>query len=112
MYLFEMQDLPKKADKALLEWDNATLIPIREKNRIAMPRNPTNIYYPLQNGRQFLMKTKIAGGGVWFGGTDEEPFLVEMNKEVLDFYIDSEGKEQSFYRKYFTFVYVTSALRT
>lgn len=96
MYLFEMKSLPSKADKAILEWDKGVKDARRDKNKFAMPYNPLAIYFPLQNGRQFLISHE---GNLSFGGTDEEPFLVGMHKNLLNVYINSGGSEDAFYNE-------------
>jgi hypothetical protein len=98
MYLFEMKDLPKSADKAALEWDRGVRVPSREGKRIALPLDQRPCYFPLQEGRQFLLYLPRGGQReAWFGGTDEEPFLVEMNPEVIEHFLSSSGSAEAFY---------------
>ena len=98
-----MQNLPERADKALLKWDSAITVPQRDKNKITLPLLKSGLlsYFPLQQGRQFL--TVLNGQNLsqqraWFGGTDEEPFLVEMHPEVVLHFIKNGGSEDNFYR--------------
>lgn len=101
MYLFEMKKKPATADKAKLEWDrewsNDRTLPRRDGDVIWMPFHGESLYFPLRGGKQFLVKPATREG-VWFGGTDEEPFLVEMEVAVLDAYIKSGGSEEAFYK--------------
>ena len=94
MYLWEMKELPKKADKATLEWDKGISSPQRERNRIGLPLDSHVRYFPFLDGKQFLIQ---AVNRAWFGGTDEEPFLVEMNPEIIDNYIEDRGNVDAFY---------------
>ncbi len=99
MYLFEIKKLPKKADKAVLDWNKDVDFPSRDGKYIGMPNNPENLYFPLRNGKQFLIKCKDSRSDrMWFGGTDEEPFLVEMNSELISRYINSQGSINQLYR--------------
>lgn len=99
MYLFELKDLPKRADKAVLEWDTGVRTPSRNRNRIGLPRSTSVQYFPLREGNQFLVVAPNTAGSnqVWFGGTDEEPFLVELESKVAGSYVHSEGNEEQFY---------------
>lgn len=95
MYMFELKGkLPKKADKAVLEWDNAARSVGRDGPKIHLPYDPLSFFYPLQEGRQFLFINKKR---YWFGGTDEEPFLVEMEDGAIANYINGFGSENKFY---------------
>ena len=85
MYVFEMKELPKSAGKAILEWDKGVKSFSRNKKRIVLPLNQRLSYFPLQEGNQFLAYLpRDERREVWFGGTDEEPFLVEMEPEVAE----------------------------
>ncbi len=98
MYLFEMKDLPKTADKAILEWDKRIARPRREREKISLPYDPLTMYFPLQGGNQFLLSyNDDSNRRTWFGGTDEEPFLVEMESDVRSAYIQSHGSEKALY---------------
>lgn len=95
MYLFEIRGkLPKRADKAVLEWCDCA-IPKREGVKIYLPDNALSIFFRLQEGKQFLFEKDKR---YWFGGTDEEPFLVEMEQQVITNYIKKNGSENVFYR--------------
>ena len=94
MYLFELKNPPKRADKAIIEWDRGQREPERESNKISLPYNLEAQYFSLREGSQFLIKHY---GRMWFGGTDEEPFLVEMDGGLIDKFIGFQGDEQCFY---------------
>ncbi len=96
MYVFELKsNLPKKADKATLSWEKGAREAVRSGSNIVLPRNPHAIFYSMQEGKQFLYGHDRR---YWFGGTDEEPFLVEMKVEAVQAYINGEGSEGSFYK--------------
>ena len=94
MYLFELKNPPIRAGKAVLEWNYAQRDPVRDRNNIFLPYKLEDQYFSLNNGEQFLIKNY---GRMWFGGTDEEPFLVEMDKILFDNFIQSNGSEKNFY---------------
>lgn len=96
MYVFEFKGkLPQKADKATLTWDRGINSPTRNGKLISLPFSPQDLFFPILEGRQFLY---LSDGNCWFGGTDEEPFLVQMRKEARDNYIEGDGSEEAFYR--------------
>lgn len=95
MYVFEFKgNPPKKADKATLCWEKGSTEPVRNGLRIHLPINPMAIFYPLQDGKQFLFEND---NSYWFGGTDEEPFLVQMSQKAINNYIEGRGSDDSFY---------------
>ena len=94
MHVFEMKNLPRQADKAHLVWDSKISIPERNRDLIMLPNNPLANYYPLRKGKQFLMEN---GGGLWFGGTDEEPFLVQLQAKAIERFVSSYGSYEAFY---------------
>ena len=99
MYIFEMKGkLPTRADKASLGWDRTQSQPSRDGKTITLPWEDKDFYFPLREGKQFLFASKRRSESVWFGGTDEEPFLVEMQRQALDAYVNTSGSEQDFYR--------------
>lgn len=87
MRLFELDSLPKKAGMATLTWSERALIASREEGDIKLPLDDNVQFFPLQRGVQFLIATPDINGRnaprLFFGGTDERPFLVEMNLDVL-----------------------------
>lgn len=91
MRLFELEKRPTKAGKAKLDYGDVHE-PSRIRKTITLPNYPSVEVFPLQEDwNQFLIS--IGGRPVWFGGTDENPFLVAMDEEVLEtlFQKGSEG---------------------
>lgn len=100
MYVFELKQLPRQADKARLAWDTGISTPRRDTKHISLPRDNMAQFFSLREGNQFLYKPHIANRSsnrFWFGGTDEEPFLVEMEEAAGNAFIQSYGSEQGFY---------------
>lgn len=100
MRLFEMKELPAKAGLAVLEWDKGISRPERDESTIAAPRNAGVEFFALKEGVQFLLLITAVGSdqrqqGVYFGGTDEQPFLVELETEAFRAFI--EGGEAGFF---------------
>jgi hypothetical protein len=57
--------------------------PWRHGDVITFPYDARELeFYSLRGGAQFLSRP-IGGGAVWFGGTDERSFLVEIQPELL-----------------------------
>lgn len=93
--------LPARAGRAELYFASRDKTPVRNKGLIGLPLHPEAKFYPLQHGEQFLFSTPLSendryGGHarqdtLWFGGTDEEPFLVRLHPGLLkDFEADGE----------------------
>jgi hypothetical protein len=101
MHVIEIKrELPRLADKAKIEWVEETIRPRRDGKTIYLPKNRAGLYSPLREGKQFLVKLNdkySPTNGVWFGGTDEEPFMVEIERTPFDEYWTS-GSEQAFYQ--------------
>ncbi|MEK6888970.1 MAG: hypothetical protein AABW80_02570 [Nanoarchaeota archaeon] len=98
MYVFELKDVPRRAGEAVLDWDRGVTYPLREKKKIGLPLRKDTEFFSLAGGRQFIVRPSVTERSCWFGGTDEEPFLVEMDVKVAQLYIDSAGDEEEFYR--------------
>ena len=88
MRLFELNPLPKRAGMAALSWGKG--LPQRNEEEITLPEDEEVQYFPLQKGEQFLILALHKGDHevvpsqrLYFGGTDERPFLVEMEPKVL-----------------------------
>ncbi|MBI4175517.1 hypothetical protein HY523_02775 [Candidatus Berkelbacteria bacterium] len=103
MRLAELPSLPKKAGKAILDWnsDKEGITPHRDKRHIILPRTQTVEFFWVVEAVQFLLIThheQTTGGNYrwnqrcWFGGTDEEPFLVQLNEQVLPPFLESGWK--------------------
>lgn len=79
--------LPQRAGEAKLEFARAVGMPTRKEDLIQLDFDPKFEFFPLKKGEQFL----FVGIGVWFGGTDENPFLVRLKDEVFSrFLLDGE----------------------
>ncbi|MCK4552852.1 hypothetical protein KAT80_01480 [Candidatus Pacearchaeota archaeon] len=95
-----IKSLPKKAGKAKINWDSVDE-PIREGKDIILPLQDT-VYLPLAKGEQFLFKSfehesyRAPRENYWFGGTDEEPFLVQIEKDAFNTF--TNNGEEAFYR--------------
>jgi len=90
MRLFEREKSrwPRLAGKAVLEYDGHTIVPRREKGTIIIPeRGETEIFKLKQDWSQLLIASP--GQGIWFGGTDENPFLVQLNGGVYNQFLRS-----------------------
>lgn len=87
MRLFELDSLPKKAGAATLVWNERAQIASREEEAITLPHDDSVQFFPLQRGEQFLVavpdNNRRSEIRLFFGGTDERPFLVEMNPDAL-----------------------------
>jgi len=69
---------PKKAGKAVLEYGRSDQYPYRKDDVIVLPDRGDLELYRLQPGwNQFVARFDFST--VWFGGTDENPFLVRIN---------------------------------
>lgn len=86
MRLFELEQkfgsLPDKAGVAVLDWGKDW--PTRDGKTIKLPAYTETQFFPLRDGAQFLLQ--IPGrdcARVFFGGTDEQPFLVELDSNVV-----------------------------
>ena len=102
MRLFEMKELPEKAGLAVLDWDNGVSRPQRDEKTIAVPRNGGVEFFPLKEGAQFLLLISDVGSwqrqgfrSVYFGGTDEQPFLVELEADAFAAF--ARGGETAFF---------------
>jgi len=84
MRLGEMgNNLPRVAGKAKLEYSINGTRPYREGDTIIIPDKPLGELFSLRDDcYQFLYSTNH-NNNLWFGGTDENPFLVEMNPGLL-----------------------------
>ena len=97
MELGEMKELPKKAGKAKLQfgYEGKKTPPFRVGKKIVLPGYKDAEFFPLQNGKQFLFYFNH----LWFGGTDENVFLVRLDTDnILDVINLKELKEKHFYK--------------
>lgn len=94
MRLFELEKRPTRAGKAKLDYGDVRE-PSRIRKTITLPDDPSVEMFPLQEDwNQFLVASQD-GRRVWFGGTDENPFLVEMSREVFNLFLKDGA--QGFY---------------
>ncbi len=98
MRVAEIKKLPKQAGVATLEWfrENDRL-PSRNGRNIRLRRRAEAEFYPLQNGEQFLYRLYPDNPKdyVWFGGTDQAPFLTTLKPAA--FLALASGGEKAFY---------------
>ena len=90
--------LPERAGKARIEYrdphrmspwrnnyatevDPSALLPTRQGDLISLPSYPTAQVVTLARGQQFIYS--IEDRLVYFGGTDEEPFLVRLDPRAI-----------------------------
>ena len=82
MRLFETLEkhLPQQAGKATIQWTTRSN-PKREGAVITLPLEDNGEFIPLMDGEQFLYIRRQYGDRdqVLFGGTDENPFLAELD---------------------------------
>src|SRR3989344_5355665 len=105
MKLFEMKGFPEEAGLAELEFTQEVEIPKREKELISLPANPQNEFFSLKEGAQFLFRCAVLNNSdryspkkesaLYFGGTDERPFLVRSVPEAFPYFV--LGGEAGFY---------------
>ncbi len=97
MKLEEMKELPKKAGEAKLQfgYKGKKTPPLRIGKKIILPGYKSTEFFPLQNGKQFLLDL---GHSLWFGGTDENVFLVRLNTDILKVINLEELNEKDFYK--------------
>jgi len=96
MQLVEMESRPERAGDAVLVWGDGLFkarTPSRDGKLIYLPLNPGAKFYPLKNGEQFLFCSR--SGRCWFGGTDEQPFLVALFPDAYKYFLS--GGEAGFY---------------
>ena len=90
--------LPAAAGKAKIFFDEKLNEPQRKEGDIVLPLRQQSKYIPLQKGETFLFMVpprQYSGGQWWqayFGGTDEEPFLVQLQPQIYD-HFTKNGEE-------------------
>lgn len=97
MRLFEVEQklggLPKKAGIAVLDW-RRSYEPTRNGRTIQLPASEEVQFFPLLDGVQFLLQIPGRDARAFFGGTDEQPFLVELEPSVI---VSLRGGEEGFF---------------
>lgn len=101
MKLAEMEKLPERAGLAQLEFESETEeleLPVRINNKIILPDIQESDFFSLQEGTQFLLIINLPQFlyRAWFGGTDERPFLVALEDDIIEIF-EKEG-EKGFYK--------------
>ena len=95
MKLFELHTLPKTAGLAELE-PGKNWQPVRDGKKINIPFFPEVEFFVLKDGDQFLLRFSCDNRyQYFFGGTDEQPFLVQLRDEP--FFAFVRGGEQGFF---------------
>lgn len=77
------QHLPQQAGKATIRWSTSEEGPRRKGSEIVLPLTETAEFLPLKKGVQFLYREE-PGHRFHFGGTDENPFLAELDGTVVE----------------------------
>ncbi len=94
--------LPSKAGKTKIHFLDADTHPTRNDEDISLPLSKNAQFYPIALGTQFLFTNprRYDENDVFFGGTDEEPFLVQLNSSILQVLKKEEffkGNERALY---------------
>ena len=94
--LAKNNSLPRWAGIAELAWKRDSDWPRRCGSVITLPLREKVEYVSLLGGKQFLLISKeFPGGGLYFGGTDEQPFLFSLEAYMIE---GGLKDEQSFYQ--------------
>ena len=90
MRIINTKNFPKRAGKAILEYKVDESEPKRDEEYIILPLIPRADLFFLAGGNQFLFhigkERNDHWDRYWFGGTDENPFLVEITSKPLNSY--------------------------
>jgi hypothetical protein len=90
-------ELPSEVGKAKIFFDEKCKVPERQKENLILPLRQGNRLIPFEGREVFLFcgtDTRTNAQTLYFGGTDEEPFLVRLNPEAGKFF--NEGGEDGF----------------
>jgi hypothetical protein len=93
MRLFERSNSgwPSQAGMAIIRYSKEAKLPTREREMILLPNDPELEYFPLKQGSQFLVRCPEVTSTqptIFFGGTDELPFLVPLKEEPFRAFIE------------------------
>ena len=105
MKLAEMESLPERAglarlnfvskagDRVLKDQFGRSVLAFRRDDTIFLINNPQAELFWLKNGNQFLFVGpnfiwELGRSQIWFGGTDEQPFLVNLEPEAYQAFLD------------------------
>lgn len=86
MRLFEMKTLPETFGKAKIEYVKGKTAPYRDGRTIVIPSDGNTELFVL-NRSQFLLHLPLSRSD-WFGGTDENPFLVRLDEEPFRAFLE------------------------
>jgi hypothetical protein len=95
--------LPSKAGKAKIHFTHENISrPKRDKEDIILPLSKAGELYPLAQGTQFIFTQSGQGINreIFFGGTDEEPFLVQLSPNIFSALREEkffDGNQRSLY---------------
>ncbi len=97
-----VKHLPKLAGRATIRWNTQGQVR-REGPEISLPIHEQAEFLPLQGGRQFVYRLPASQNeqAVFFGGTDEEPFLVRLIPQMTEVVEDAKtlrSGEATFYQ--------------
>ncbi len=67
-------------------------LPTKNGSLLILPKDEKLDFYPLMKGEQFLVGVQ---GRTYFGGTDEKPFLAEIDSNAIEVF--KEAGEEAFY---------------
>lgn len=100
MRFYEMSRLPRSAGLAVLEYEECEgrANPFRSGRHLHLPGCPDAEFFPLRGGEQFLLRHWRGGESepqIWFGGTDEQPFLVRLGSAAFSPFM--RGGEDGFF---------------
>lgn len=84
----------KKFGDAKIELIDPKSPPRREEQTIFLPKGPGVTLAPILKNTQFILRRERENE-VWFGGTDERPFLVQLDRRVWGWF-ESGGEQEIF----------------
>lgn len=102
MKLFEFKKLPEVFGKAKIEYTEGIIAPRRNGNVITIPYDGYVDLFPLDGLQRSQQKQFILtrGDNYWFGGTDENPFLVRLSTEPIKAFLEGGVlREARFYAR-------------
>src|SRR4051812_36171399 len=97
MRLFEIAKFPSKAGKVELKLADV-IVPKRDEAEILIPNMRYDVeFFRLKRGQQFMLTMPDHGHAqrVYFGGTDEQPFLTTLTPEAFEAF--AAGGEEGFF---------------
>lgn len=98
MKLSDMTTKPARAGAAVLRFFPGAMFPSLEGTTITLPDHGREEFFPLKRGRQFLFVLDRMHEEVWFGGTDDSPFLTKLNWQAFETF--EQGGARAFYQDF------------